>query len=234
MNTVITFLFSFLRHSILEQCLNTMAIRVVFDIPTKKQMQQDSGDFFKAMNMSYYTDSTLLQTMMENPLEKKVPRVGGWSRQRRERTDQHRIQPSDFKVADLSPIHFRKQSHRWYLWLMELNIGFQGLAAWFWVKSTTIRFRFSWVSGRQVICTSGEVATHLLCGWLEYASLGQVQHAATRWYFFWKLLTFLFGFGVYRCWESFNPDVLIGCCRCFWLSQKQRTGNLFFLLIGWA
>ena len=26
------------------------------------------------MNMSYYTDSTLLQTMMENPLEKKADR----------------------------------------------------------------------------------------------------------------------------------------------------------------
>ena len=27
--------------------------------------------------MSYYTDSTLLQTMMENPLEKKVPFESG-------------------------------------------------------------------------------------------------------------------------------------------------------------
>ena len=30
------------------------------------------------------------------------------------------------KVADLSPIHFRKQSRKWYLRI--LNIGFQGLA----------------------------------------------------------------------------------------------------------
>ena len=30
------------------------------------------GGSSKAMNMSYYTDSTLLQTMMENPLEKKA------------------------------------------------------------------------------------------------------------------------------------------------------------------
>ena len=31
------------------------------------------------------------------------------------------------KVGDLSPIHFRKQSHRWYLWIY-MNIGFEGLA----------------------------------------------------------------------------------------------------------
>ncbi|CAJ1336188.1 unnamed protein product, partial [Effrenium voratum] len=30
---------------------------------------------FYAMNMSYYTDSTLLQTMMENPLEKKAGKL---------------------------------------------------------------------------------------------------------------------------------------------------------------
>ena len=41
-----------------------------------------------------------------------------------------------YKVADVSPIHFRKQSHRSYL--RDLNIGFQGLAAWiFRAKSTT-------------------------------------------------------------------------------------------------
>ena len=40
------------------------------------------------------------------------------------------------KVADLSPIHFRKQSRKWYLRI--LNIGFQGLAAWFRAKSTIL------------------------------------------------------------------------------------------------
>merc|ERR1719506_2467597 len=38
----------------------------------------DSEHFaFYLMNMSFYTDSTLLQTMMENPLEKKAGKLFG-------------------------------------------------------------------------------------------------------------------------------------------------------------
>lgn len=63
----------------------TTGIRVGFwhPPPTKKRILNKKSRlifFFKAMNMSYYTDSTLLQTMMENPLEKKAPRVGEYGR----------------------------------------------------------------------------------------------------------------------------------------------------------
>ena len=210
------FLFSFLRHSILEQCLKKTAIRVVFDIPTKKRMQQDSRWFFQGHEHELLHRLHLVANDDGESIGKEGAESRGMVAAKACRTDQHRIQPSDFKVADLSPIHFRKQSHRWYVWLMDLNIGCQGLAAWFWIKSTTIRF--SWVSGRQVICTSGQVATHLLCGWLEYASLGQVQHAATR----------------YRCWERFNdstPNVLIlMVAGVLYQSQKQQKGKLYIFI----